>query len=104
MAIIDNVHLMNMIESLEKELDAKQAKIDALMLEYCSDEVTDEQWEEYQKHQVIVKMDWNWKQLTEEEIDDVIDKTYGKCDQQEVTWDRHNFAKELIKKFMEKNK
>lgn len=36
------------------EVRAKQAKIDELMLEYCPDEVTDEQWEEYSKHQRVV--------------------------------------------------
>lgn len=37
-----------------KALDAKQARIDELMLEYCPDEITDEQWEEYKKHQVYI--------------------------------------------------
>ena len=39
---------------LKRQLDAKQARIDELMLEYCPDEVTDEQWDEYQKHQRVV--------------------------------------------------
>ena len=33
-------------------LQAKQAKIDALMLEYCPTEITKEQFEEWGKHQV----------------------------------------------------
>lgn len=41
-------------QELKRQLDAKQAKIDELMLEYCPDEVTDDQWDEYQKHQVPV--------------------------------------------------
>jgi len=32
-------------------LDAKQAQIDALILEYCPDEMTEEQIEEWRKHQ-----------------------------------------------------
>lgn len=36
---------------LLRMLDAKQAKIDALMLEYCPDEMTDAQREEWGKHQ-----------------------------------------------------
>jgi len=32
-------------------LDAKQAQIDSLMLEYCPDEMTKEQIEEWEKHQ-----------------------------------------------------
>lgn len=38
-------------EALEKKCDALQAKIDALMLEYCPDEMTPEQIEEWGKHQ-----------------------------------------------------
>ena len=41
-------------KELKRQLDAKQAKIDELMLEYCPDEVTDDQWDEYQKHQRVV--------------------------------------------------
>lgn len=41
-------------KELKRQLDAKQAKIDELMLEYCPNEVTDDQWEEYSKHQVPV--------------------------------------------------
>lgn len=36
----------------EKELAAKQAKIDVLMLEYCPDEMTKEQLDSWGKHQV----------------------------------------------------
>lgn len=41
-------------QNLKRQLDAKQAQIDELMLEYCPDEMTDEQWEEYQRHQRVV--------------------------------------------------
>jgi hypothetical protein len=37
---------------LEQQLAAKQAQIDELMLEYCPDEMTDEQRAEYARHQV----------------------------------------------------
>lgn len=39
---------------LKRDYDALQAKVDELMLEYCPDEVTDEQWEEYCRHQRVV--------------------------------------------------
>lgn len=35
-------------------INSKQAKIDALMLEYCPDEMTPEQLEEWEKHQHVV--------------------------------------------------
>lgn len=37
---------------LERELASKQAEIDALMIEYCPDEMTPEQLEEWGKHQL----------------------------------------------------
>lgn len=36
---------------LEEEVEAAQAKIDALMLEYCPDDMTKEQIEEWERHQ-----------------------------------------------------
>ena len=50
----DRNYLLTVIEELERKVNAQQARIDELMLEYCPDEITDEQWEEYQKHQVRV--------------------------------------------------
>lgn len=45
------------IEEMHKaETDALQAKIDALMLEYCPDEMTEEQLEEYERNQRAVKV------------------------------------------------
>ena len=41
----------------QRELNAKQAKIDALMLEYCPNEMTPEQIEEWGKHQRRVDID-----------------------------------------------
>lgn len=38
-------------ERLEKRVAAQQAKIDALMLEHCPDEMTPEQIEEWGRHQ-----------------------------------------------------
>lgn len=38
-------------------VDAKQAHIDELMLEYCPEDITDEQWAEYARHQVAVDPD-----------------------------------------------
>jgi len=40
---------------LERELAAKQAEIDRLMLEYCPDEMTKEQYEKWANHQFAVK-------------------------------------------------
>ena len=45
------------ITELKRQLDAKQARIDELMIEYCPDEMTEEQWKTYEKHQVPVKTD-----------------------------------------------
>lgn len=42
---------------LAKELDAKQAKIDELMFEYCPDEMTTEQIAEYEKHVRVSPID-----------------------------------------------
>ena len=43
-------------ELLEQQLAAKQARIDELMLEYCHNEMTEEQLEEWSKHQRAVKV------------------------------------------------
>lgn len=39
------------VKLLQKELASKQAKIDSLMLEYCPDEMTVEQTDEWARHQ-----------------------------------------------------
>jgi hypothetical protein len=39
-------------EQLQREVNAKQAHIDRLMLEYCPDEMTPEQIENWKRHQV----------------------------------------------------
>lgn len=41
------------IETLEAERDALQAKLDAVMLEYCPDEMTQEQTEKWASSQVV---------------------------------------------------
>lgn len=43
--------LADLARQLERELTAKQAVIDRLMLEYCPDEMTPEQVLEWEKHQ-----------------------------------------------------
>lgn len=60
---------------LKRQLDAKQAKIDELMLEYCPDEVTDEQWDEYRKHQVRVDVDELFTHSACKNLDLLIKKT-----------------------------
>lgn len=39
------------IAELRREVNAKQARIDELMIEYCPDEITSEQWAEYERNQ-----------------------------------------------------
>lgn len=41
------------VHFLKQELAYKQSVIDALMLEYCPEEMTPEQLEEWSKHQVV---------------------------------------------------
>lgn len=43
------------VEYLERENKRLQAKIDALMLEYCPEEMTEAQLAEWGRHQVPVK-------------------------------------------------
>ena len=38
---------------MKQHIDSKQAKIDALMFEFCPDEMTDKQLSEWEKHQKI---------------------------------------------------
>ena len=50
--IVDlNNNLMAHRDELKQELSAAQARIDELMIEYCPNEVTPEQWEEYERCQ-----------------------------------------------------
>ena len=44
---------LNVVLPLERELSAAQAKIDSLMLEYCPDDMTQEQIENWAKHQKV---------------------------------------------------
>ncbi len=48
----ENTKLKAENERLRKEANAKQAKIDELMLEYCPEDMTKEQLQEWGKHQV----------------------------------------------------
>ncbi len=43
--------LTERVAELEREIAAKQAHIDALMIEYCPDEMTPEQVAEWARHQ-----------------------------------------------------
>lgn len=62
-------------QQLKRQLDAKQARIDELMLEYCPDEVTDEQWDEYSKHQVRVDVDELFTHSACKNLDLIIKRT-----------------------------
>jgi uncharacterized protein involved in exopolysaccharide biosynthesis len=46
---------LRLIDHLKQQLAAAQARIDELMLEYCPDEMTAEQVEEWGNHQRAVK-------------------------------------------------
>lgn len=59
-------------KELKRQLDAKQAKIDELMLEYCPDEVTKDQWDEYSKHQVAVDANEMFAQTACKNLDLII--------------------------------
>lgn len=39
-----------------RRADAAEAKVDALMLEYCPDEMTAAQWDRWASHQMVVDM------------------------------------------------
>jgi len=49
-----NAHLRAELFEAKRQLAAKQAQIDELMLEYCPDEMTEEQLAEYARHQVPI--------------------------------------------------
>jgi hypothetical protein len=48
---------IDLIIELEQQLAANQAKIDALMLEYCPDEMTPEQVANWAAHQAAIDKD-----------------------------------------------
>lgn len=43
----------DVVQCLLKELDAKQAELDRVMFEHCPDEMTQEQIENWKRHQVV---------------------------------------------------
>lgn len=49
-----SIHWQQQCEAAEREVGAKQAEIDRLMLEYCPEEMTPMQIEEWRKYQVRV--------------------------------------------------
>lgn len=46
------IYIAGLAAGAKREREAMQAKIDALMLEYCPEEMTPEQLEKWCKHQV----------------------------------------------------
>lgn len=46
-----------MVRDLFDEIERLQARVDALMLEYCPEEMSKEQLETWSSHQMIVKVD-----------------------------------------------
>ena len=55
--ICDKPHDIDPSECAFCEIDRLQAKIDMLMLEYCPDEMTPEQIENWDNHQKLVMAD-----------------------------------------------
>lgn len=49
--IVNAVELVAFARALSRKLGSMQAKIDELMMEYCPDEITGEQLENWGKHQ-----------------------------------------------------
>lgn len=47
--------LQRQLTAAIKKIEEQQAKIDRLMLEYCPDEITPEQFDEFENHQKAVK-------------------------------------------------
>ena len=45
-----------LLEECKATIEQLQAKIDWLMLEYCPDEMTEEQMDNWGKHQVLAKL------------------------------------------------
>lgn len=45
----------DLIRKQQAEIASMQAKIDALMLEYCPDEMTKEQMDNWEKHQKVIE-------------------------------------------------
>jgi len=52
----DNAALVNANEQQAKRIAHQQYLIDTLMLEYCPDEMTEEQWENWKSHQRRVEL------------------------------------------------
>jgi len=47
--------IIQLVRQLRKQIDTKQAKIDELMLEWCPDEMTPEQIEEWGRNQRVAR-------------------------------------------------
>jgi hypothetical protein len=45
----------NMYALADKKIESLQAKIDSLMLEFCPEQMTEEQIENWKKHQTVAK-------------------------------------------------
>lgn len=53
----ESAHWQERAEQAERRAERLQAQVDALMLEYCPDEMTPEQVEEWTRHQKAVAFD-----------------------------------------------
>jgi len=53
---------------------ALQARIDELMQEYCPDEMTEEQWAEWAKHQVPSPRPSEWVDVRDQALSEVVPK------------------------------
>lgn len=51
----EELRMRKELDELRRELAAKQAQIDRLMLEFCPDEMTQDQISEWKRHQKVVQ-------------------------------------------------
>lgn len=84
------------VNALCDEVERQQAKIDALMLEYCQDEMTKEQFANWESHQRIVKE--NDRSDIADALDDAADGTNEHWICSSCATSLHNMAKDLRKK------
>ncbi len=52
---VDRKNFLLLLQDCKATIEQLQAKIDWLMLEYCPDEMTEEQMDNWGKHQVLAK-------------------------------------------------
>ncbi|NLH94198.1 MAG: hypothetical protein GX466_08320 [Candidatus Cloacimonetes bacterium] len=77
------------IESLHRQLDAKQAEVDALMLEYCPSEMSQEQLDTWAAHQR--PSEWKTNDELRQQLAELLDwqqKAFAACPNIDMDIDR----------------